>query len=78
MGLHVPALRMDEIVRVVRSMEVFELRDIPDAVDALVGSIRERVPIKKLLLWIDMAKQGVEKDARIPLSRWSQVLLDLS
>ena len=65
-----PALRVDEIVRVVRSMEVFELCDIPEAVDA----IGEQVPIKRLLLWIDMARQGVEKDARIPLSRWSQVL----
>lgn len=32
-SLHVPSLRVDEIVRVVRSLDVFELKDIPEAVE---------------------------------------------
>lgn len=52
-----PSLRVDEIVRVVRSLDVFALNDIPDVVDALTSHCGKTVPIKKLLLWIEMAKQ---------------------
>ena len=77
-SLHVPSLRVDEIVRVVRSLEVFELRDIPEAVEALTSATSKLVPIKKLLLWLEMAKQDVAPGQRIPLARWRQVLSDLS
>lgn len=34
-SLHVPALRVDEVVKVLRSLDVFALGDIPQAVDLL-------------------------------------------
>ncbi len=77
-SLHVPALRVDEVVRVIRSLEVFELRDIPEAVEALTSSAGKQVPIKKLLLWLEMAKQDVAAGQKISLARWKQVLADLS
>ena len=77
-SLHVPALRVDEIVRVVRSLDVFELRDIPEAVEALTSTTSKHVPIKKLMLWLEVAKQDVAPGQKIPLDRWRQVLSDLS
>uniref|UniRef100_A0A7S0RIV4 Vesicle-fusing ATPase n=1 Tax=Chlamydomonas leiostraca TaxID=1034604 RepID=A0A7S0RIV4_9CHLO len=77
-SLHVPSLRVDEVVRVVRSLDVFNLADIPDAVDALTTHCGKTVPIKKLMLWIELAKQDVEKGKKIPLSRWQETLRDLS
>ncbi|KAL6751966.1 N-ethylmaleimide sensitive fusion protein [Haematococcus lacustris] len=77
-SLHVPSLRVDEIVRVVRSLDVFSLPDIPDAVDALTSHVGKTVPIKKLLLWVELAKQDVEADQKIPLQRWQETLRDLS
>lgn len=37
-----------------------------------------QVPIKKLLLWLEMAKQDVAEGQKVPISRWAQVLRDLS
>lgn len=78
MSLHVPALRVDEVVRVVRSLDVFELRDIPEAVEALTSTTSKLVPIKKLLLWLEIARQDVPAGQKIPLSKWKQVLSDLA
>ncbi len=36
------------------------------------------VPIKKLLLWVEMARQEVPAGQKLPLLRWEQVLRDLS
>ena len=36
------------------------------------------VPIKRLLLLLDLARQGVPEGSHIPLDRWMQVLQDLS
>lgn len=36
------------------------------------------VPIKKLLLWVELAKQDLMPGQRIPLDRWESVLRDLS
>lgn len=77
-SLHVPALRVEEIVRVVRSLDVFELRDIPEAVEALTSTTSKLVPIKKLLLWLEMAKQDIQPGAKIPMATWRSVLTDLS
>ncbi len=56
-SLHVPALRVEEVVRVLRAVDSFNLSDIPDAVDTLSTHYGKTVPIKKLLLWLEMAKQ---------------------
>ncbi len=57
MSLHVPSLRVDEVVRVIRSLDIFALTDIPDAVEALTANVGKTIPIKRLLLWIELAKQ---------------------
>lgn len=56
------------------------IQDIPDAVEALamVTGSSKAVPIKKLLLWVELAKQDVEPGKRVPLAKWKQVLRDLS
>lgn len=36
------------------------------------------VPIKRLLLLVELARQGVPEGSPIPLERWMQVLQDLS
>eukprot|EP00877_Chromochloris_zofingiensis_P012938 jgi/Chrzof1/7899/Cz02g40140.t1 len=77
--LHVPALKAEEVVKVLRDQNCFELRDIPEAVDALTTFCGKVVPMKKLLLWLEMARQDLpEPSAKIPLSKWQQVLQDLS
>ncbi|KIZ04943.1 vesicle-fusing ATPase [Monoraphidium neglectum] len=77
--LHVPALRPEEVARVLRQQECFELRDIPEAVDALGTYCGKEVPIKKLLLWLEMARQELpDPTAKIPLAAWQTVLQDLS
>jgi vesicle-fusing ATPase len=75
--LQVPALKIEDIVRVMRSLDVFYIQDIPEAVDALTRNTSKLVPIKKLLLWLEMAKQGLET-SKIPLTRWNQVLVDMT
>ena len=69
--LHIEALTVDQIVRVVRSIDAFELRDVPEAVESIDAS---GMPIKKLFMWIDIAKQGLEPGQKIPIQKWQQVL----
>ncbi len=45
---------------------------------AVAGLAEAEVPIKRLLLLVDLARQGVPAGAPIPLERWHQVLRDLS
>lgn len=46
---------------------------------AAVASLAEaEVPMKRLLLLVDLARQGVADGQYIPLDRWTQVLTDLS
>lgn len=46
--------------------------------EALTSATSSLVPIKKLLLWLEMAKQGVDADKKIPVATWRTVLSDLS
>lgn len=48
--------------------------------DAAVGELLEpEVPVKRLLLLLDLAKQGqTEEERSVPVTRWSQVLRDLA
>jgi vesicle-fusing ATPase len=52
--------------------------EIPAAVEALCSTCGRSVPIKKLLLWVEMARQEVEEGDKVPLARWQQTLRDLS
>ncbi len=48
-------------------------------VEAAAAYLAEpETPIKRLLLLLDLARQGVPEGSHIPLERWSQVLRDLS
>jgi vesicle-fusing ATPase len=47
--------------------------------EAAVACLAEaEVPMKRLLLLVDLARQGVPEGQYIPVHRWSQVLTDLS
>ena len=47
-------------------------------VDAAVAHLADSaVPIKRLLLLLEMARQGLPQGHPIPLPRWAQVLADL-
>jgi hypothetical protein len=49
------------------------------AVDTLTTYCGKEVPIKKLLLWLEMARQELpDPTAKIPLAAWRTVLQDLS
>jgi hypothetical protein len=49
------------------------------AVDTLARYCGREVPIKRLLLWLEMARQSLpDPAARIPLPAWQAVLQDLS
>lgn len=76
--LHVPSLRTDEIIRVLRETAAFEVRDLPVAVERLTSICGQEVPLKKLLLWLEMARQEVAPGQRICLERWEQTLEHLS
>jgi hypothetical protein len=48
-----------------------------DVMVALTGS--EDVPVKKLLLWLEMARQELpDPDSKITLQAWTKVLQNLS
>ncbi|GBF95528.1 hypothetical protein Rsub_08509 [Raphidocelis subcapitata] len=77
--LHVPALRGEEVSRVLAQEGAFAEADIPAAVDILAKYCGRDVPIKKLLLWLEMARQELpEQGGRVPLEAWQAVLQDLS
>ncbi len=84
MVLHVPALRSPEVVAVLRQCAGFKTSDIPVAVEVLSTLCGQVVPIKKLLLWVEMARQGAGDDdgdesanSSISLPRWRSVLQDM-
>ena len=48
-------------------------------VDMAVANILEaEVPIKRLLMLLEMARQGSGDTGTIPITHWSQVLRDLA
>ncbi|GIL90412.1 hypothetical protein Vretimale_18282 [Volvox reticuliferus] len=77
-SLHVPALRMDEMVKVLRHLDCFSVGDIPEAVNLLTTVNSKVVPMKKLLLWLEMARQDVQDGQKLSLERWEEVLRELS
>jgi len=77
-SLVVPPLRADEVARVMQQLDVFEPAEVGAAVQALTAATSAVVPIKKLLLWLEMAKQDVEPGMKIPVETWRTVLADLS
>ena len=50
----------------------------PMQLDAAVEELPGEMPIKRLLLLLDLARQGVEEGERaVPLARWTGVIQDL-
>eukprot|EP00884_Botryococcus_braunii_P005505 jgi/Botrbrau1/14956/Bobra.0018s0059.1 len=73
--LHVPKLHEEEIRMVLVTLDAFA----PSEVDAAVASLVDPdISIKRLLLLLEMARQGAEAGARIPVLHWNQVLKDLA
>ena len=50
----------------------------PQLEAAVACLVEAEVPIKRLLLTVDLARQGLDEGAAIPLQRWTQTLADLS
>ena len=50
----------------------------PQDLDAAVAELGGEVPIKRLLLLLDLARQGQGGDERVPLTRWAAVLSELA
>lgn len=75
-ALHVPALMRDEIKAVLEHVGAFK----PGVeLDAAVQELQGLTPIKKLLLLLDLARQGLpeEGEAIIPLHTWTHVIEDV-
>lgn len=73
--LHVSALREPAIRAVLQQQKAFR----PEEVDMAVANILEaELPIKRLLMLLEMARQGVLDTDTIPITHWSQVLRDLA
>lgn len=45
---------------------------------AVASLIESEMPIKRLLLLLDMARQDVAAGAPIPLQKWNQTIRDIS
>ncbi|CAL5222767.1 g5179 [Coccomyxa viridis] len=73
--LHVPALKEADVRTVLTAQKAFSSTDLEAAASCLTEA---EVPIKRLLLLLELARQGVPEGSHIPLDRWMQVLHDLS
>jgi hypothetical protein len=47
-------------------------------VQKLCSTLKASVPIKRLLVWADMAAREVRMGRQVPLDRWQQMLQDLT
>eukprot|EP00887_Chlorella_sp_A99_P002765 scaffold6.g2765.t1 len=50
----------------------------PPDLDTAVAELEDTVPVKRLLLLLDLARQGQEEAEVVPLSRWAIVTQDLA
>lgn len=74
--LHVPALSRPEMSLVLKQMAAFSPTELDVAVQEITD---DAVPIKRLLLLLDLARQGLkEEEATVSIGRWTRVLQDLS
>eukprot|EP00963_Diacronema_lutheri_P001435 scaffold86_cov338-Pavlova_lutheri.AAC.98 len=71
--LTVPALQESDIHNVLTQIGAFEESDV----DGAVAMLDDELPIKKLLMLLEMARQGIEDDSKIPLQRFAECLADL-
>ncbi|KAK9813277.1 hypothetical protein WJX72_011798 [[Myrmecia] bisecta] len=72
---HVPRLKPQEVATVLLALDAFN----PQEVDLAVASLLEKeIPIKRLLLLVEMARQDVPEGQRIPLPAWSKLIGDMA
>ena len=45
---------------------------------AMANILEAEVPVKRLLMLLEMARQGIPDNSTIPIPHWSQVLRDLA
>ncbi|KAK9821901.1 hypothetical protein WJX74_010997 [Apatococcus lobatus] len=72
--LHVPRLREPETKSVLAALRIFQPQELDMAAASLLES---EVPMKRLLLLVDMARQTVPEGYAIPIARWTQVIRDI-
>jgi vesicle-fusing ATPase len=74
-ALHVPALSRAEQAAVLSQVGAFTGAEL----EVAVLEVGEGVPVKRLLLLVDLARQGQgEEETGVPIARWTQVIRDLS
>lgn len=73
--LHVPLLTKTEITSVLMQFGAFGDREV----DIAVQEMSDDTPIKRLLLLLDLARQGLPEEQRmVPLERWTKVMRELA
>ncbi|KAL0035187.1 hypothetical protein WJX79_005010 [Trebouxia sp. C0005] len=73
--LNVPKLKEPEIMTVLKALRAFA----PDEVNMAVASLIEsQMPIKRLLLLLDIARQDVPAGSPTPLMNWNQTIRDVA
>lgn len=73
-ALHVGSLDKGEIRSVLMQLGAFTGTDL----EAAVAELPDMIPIKRLLLLLDLARQDLpDEQTRVPLAKWTQVLNDL-
>eukprot|EP00192_Tetraselmis_astigmatica_P006746 CAMPEP_0117653924 /NCGR_PEP_ID=MMETSP0804-20121206/3461_1 /TAXON_ID=1074897 /ORGANISM="Tetraselmis astigmatica, Strain CCMP880" /LENGTH=722 /DNA_ID=CAMNT_0005460153 /DNA_START=175 /DNA_END=2343 /DNA_ORIENTATION=- len=72
---NVPALREPDIKAVLIEVGAFDASEVDEAVSFLLDS---EVPMKRLLLLLEMARQDQTSGQRIPMERWRTCLTDLN
>ncbi|DBB18339.1 hypothetical protein WJX82_004385 [Trebouxia sp. C0006] len=73
--LNVPKLKEPEIMTVLKALRAFA----PDEVNMAVASLIEsQMPIKRLLLLLDIARQDVPAGIPTPLMKWNQTIRDVA
>ena len=72
--LGVPRLSRPEIRSVLQQVGAFA----PGELDTAVAELVDEVPMKRLLLLLDLARQGQEAGEQVPVTRWSAVIQDLA
>lgn len=84
-ALQVPNLTAEDVIAVLELEEAFSDAEMEEAAEATLDKLGAEVPIKKLLMLIEMARQtdapkkaGAKPTRRIPLARWKKVLDDLA
>jgi vesicle-fusing ATPase len=74
-AMHVAGLGKEEIKTVLELLGAFKGPEL----DIAVAELPDGIPMKKLLLLLDLARQGLpDEEAVIPIQTWTRVIQDLA